>query len=80
MAEVYVVRVTVGNNVQKETKDVPSTETLRTTLENANIDYTRGITTIDGSSLKAGDMDKTYAELGITGRTFLLNVVKADNA
>lgn len=80
MEDVYVVRVTVGNNVQKETKDVPSTETLRTTLENAGIDYTRGMTTIDGSTLKAGDMDKTYAELGIAGRTFLLNVVKADNA
>lgn len=80
MADVYMVRVTVGNNVQKETKDVPSTETLRATLENAGIDYTKGMTTLDGSSLRAGELDRSYAELGITGRTFLLNVVKADNA
>lgn len=80
MANNYMVKVTVGNNVKRETVIVESTETLRTTLENAQIDYTRGMTTLDGTTLAAGDLDKTYAEHGITEKCFVLNVVKADNA
>lgn len=78
--ETYMVKVTVGNNVKRETVVVPSTETPRTTLENAQIDYSRGMTTLDGQTLTAGDLDKSYAEHGVKEKTYLLNVVKADNA
>ena len=44
------------------------------------MDYSRGTMHMDGSSLNPGDLDKTFAELGITEKCFLLNVVKADNA
>lgn len=75
-----MVKVVVGNNVKRESVIVDSSATLRTVLEDAGIDYTRGVMHLDGSSLQAGDLDKTFADFGITEKCFLLNVVKADNA
>lgn len=75
-----MVKVTVGNNVKRESKIVNPNATLRSVLEEANIDYTRGVMHLDGSSLQPGDLDKTFANFGITEKCFLLNVVKADNA
>lgn len=75
-----MIKVTVGNNMKRETVMVAKTQTLRKTLEEAGIDYTKGMTTLDGSTLQPGDIDKTFEELGISEKAFLLNVVKADNA
>ena len=75
-----MVKVTVGNNVKRESVIVDSSTTLRTVLEDAGIDYTRGIMHLDGSSLNPGDLDKTFGDFGITEKCFLLNVVKQDNA
>lgn len=75
-----MIKVTVGNNVKRDSKIVNPERTLRSVLEEANIDYTRGVMHLDGSSLQPGDLDKTFASFGITEKCFLLNVVKADNA
>lgn len=75
-----MIKVVVGNNVKRETVIVDSTATLRSTLEEAGIDYTRGVMHLDGSSLNPGDLDKTFGQFGIAEKCFLLNVVKADNA
>lgn len=75
-----MVKVTVGNNVKRESVIVDSNTTLRTVLEDAGIDYTRGVMHLDGSSLNPGDLDKTFEDFHIAEKCFLLNVVKADNA
>lgn len=75
-----MIKVVVGNNVKRETVIVDANTTLRAVLEDANVDYTRGVMHLDGSSLNPGDLDKTFASLGITEKCYLLNVVKADNA
>ena len=75
-----MIKVVVGNNVKRETIIVDANTTLRTVLEGANIDYTRGVMHLDGSSLNPGDLDKSFASLGISEKCYLLNVVKADNA
>ena len=75
-----MIKVTVGNNVKRETKIFQGTTTLRQACEEAEIDYTRGTMNLDGSTLNPGDMDKTFAEMGVKEKCFLLNVVKADNA
>ena len=75
-----MVKVVVGNNVKRETVIVDSATTLRTVLEDAGNDYTKGVMHLDGSSLNPGDLDKTFDQFGITEKCFLLNVVKADNA
>ena len=75
-----MVKVVVGNNVKRESVIVDSDTTLRQVLEDAGVDYTRGTMHIDGVSLQAGDLDKTFDDFGIAEKCFLLNVVKADNA
>ena len=75
-----MIKVTIGNNVKRKTEILDENTTLRTALEDAEIDYSRGTMNLDGSSLGPGDLDKTFADFGITEKCFLLNVVKADNA
>jgi len=75
-----MVKVTIGNNVKRKTEILDENTTLRQALEDAEIDYSRGTMNLDGSSLGPGDLDKTFADLGIAEKCFLLNVVKADNA
>ncbi len=75
-----MIKVTVGNNVKRETVIVDSSATLRKVLEDAGVDYTKGTMHLDGASLQPGDLDKTFGQFGITEKAFLLNVVKADNA
>jgi hypothetical protein len=75
-----MVKVIVGNNVKRETVIVDSGSTLRSVLEDAGVDYSRGTMHLDGASLNPGDLSKTFAQIGITDKCFLLNVVKADNA
>ncbi len=75
-----MIKVIVGNNVERKSDIVEPTKTLRQVLEENEIDYTRGVMHLDGSSLNPGDLDKTFADFGIVEKCFLLNVVKADNA
>ena len=75
-----MVKVTVGNNVKRETVIVEGNATLRSVLEGAEVDYTRGTMHMDGAPLAPGDLDKTFDQFGVAERCFLLNVVKADNA
>lgn len=80
-----MIKVIVGNNVERKSDVVEPTATLRQVLEANEIDFTRGTMHLDGSSLNPGDLNKTFAELGYDGsagkdKCFLLNVVKADNA
>lgn len=75
-----MVKVCVGNNVKRDNVIVDSNVTLRSVLEDANIDYTKGTMHLDGATLQPGDLDKTFEQMGITEKCFLLNVVKADNA
>ena len=75
-----MIKVTIGNNVKRTTEILDAETTLREALETAEIDYSSGITNLDGSSLSPGDLDKTFSDFGITEKCFLLNVVKADNA
>lgn len=75
-----MIKVTVGNTLKRNTVIVDDTTTLREVLEEAELDYAVGMTTLDGSTLNAGDMDKTFADFGVTERCYLLSVVKTTNA
>ena len=75
-----MIQVTVGNNVKRERTIVSPSSTLRSVLEEKEIDYTKGTMHLDGCSLGPGDLDKTFEDVGITDKCFLLSVVKADNA
>lgn len=80
-----MIKVIIGNNLKRVTESFTPDTTLRSAMEQAGIDYTSGMTTLDGSTLGPGDLNKTFAEFGYDGseghdKCFLLNVVKADNA
>ena len=75
-----MIKVTMGNNVKRKVEILDDNTTLREALENAEIEYATGIMNLDGSTLSPGDLDKTFADFGITEKCYLLNVVKADNA
>lgn len=75
-----MIRVTVGTNTNRKNVVVDETATLRQVLENNEIDYSRANVNLDGASLNAGDMDKSFADLGITENCFLIASVKQDNA
>lgn len=75
-----MIRITVGNNLKRATVIKEDTTTLRSVLEEQDINYTTGMMHLDGCTLQPGDLDKTFAELGIKEKCYLLNVVKADNA
>ena len=75
-----MIKVTVATNVKRDAVVVPDTTTIRTVLENAEIDYSRWMVNLDGSSLQPGDLDKSFAEFDVTEKCFLSAIVKADNA
>lgn len=80
-----MIRVTVGNNLKRNDVNIDPHTTLRAALESNGVDISTGVTTLDSSPLGAGDLNKTFFELGYTGdpghdKAFLLNVAKAQNA
>lgn len=76
-----MIKVSFSSNVKRIALTVDeNTTTVRQFLEENEIDYSRAITSIDGCPLQAGDMDKTFADFGITEKCLLTSVVKADNA
>lgn len=75
------IQVRLGTNTQRKDINVQSSDSLRSVLENNNVDYGAATVNLDGSSLSPGDMDKSFDEMGITGnRCMLVAVVKSDNA
>lgn len=75
-----MIRVTIGSNMGKNVVTISEDTTLREALEAEGINYAVGTTSLDGSPLQPGQMDKTFADMGVTEKCFLMNVVKADNA
>ena len=74
-----MIKVIIGANTEKKTLILEPSKTLRNALEEAEIDYSAGSLHLDGATLKPGDLDKTFADLGITEKCYLINVVKSDS-
>ena len=75
-----MITVTIGNNVKKKDRILEKSATLREAFDLERVDYSRGVSVLDGASLRPGDLDRTFEDFGIKERCFLFNVVKADNA
>lgn len=75
-----MIQVTIGNNLSRKNIIIDENTVIKDALKANSIDYTRGVTTLDGATLTAGEINKTFAEMGIASDCALLNVVKADNA
>lgn len=75
-----MIRVHIGNNVDHWPVNVDPGRTLKSVLEENNIDYAKSTMNLDGAALKPGDLEKTFTDFGITTSCFLLGVQKLDNA
>ncbi len=80
-----MINVTIGNNLDRSRVLIDPNTSIRTALENAGIDYSRGMLSLDGETISGAELDMTFAEKGYTGeaghdKCFLISVVKADNA
>ena len=75
-----MIKVFVGNNLNRTPVMVTEETTLRKVLEDNHIDYSIGMTSLDGATLQAGDLDKTFKEFNVKETCYLLNTAKAVNA
>ena len=73
-----MIKVIVGTNTQRESVITDPSMSLRSVLEDKGIDYATGTIHLDGTPIKAGDLDQTFAGLGITEKCYLVVVVKGD--
>ena len=74
-----MIKVTIGTNTSREDIIVGNDKTIREILEAQGINYSNTIMHLDGSPLKAGDMDKTLEEIGIKESCFLIAAAKLDS-
>ena len=75
-----MLKITVGTNTNRKTVMVTEDTTLRQCLEENDINYATGQTSLDGCVLQPGDMDKTFAAMNVTEKAYLVCVQKMDNA
>ena len=80
-----MINVTIGNTTSRKNVIIDENTTLRAALEQNGVDYAIGQTSLDGATLGAGELNKTFVEMGIDGtpgkdKCYLMVVVKADNA
>ena len=80
-----MIKVNVGNNINRKNVFVEEASTLREVLEANGVDYARYPVSLDGATLQPGDLNKSFVEMGFDGTPgkdscFLLAVAKADNA
>jgi len=74
-----MIKVTYGNNVSRMDDIVEPTTSLKDFCEAHEVDYAVGSMHLNGAPLLPGDINKTFADFGVTVSCYLLNVVKADN-
>jgi len=75
-----MIKIILTANGNKSEVFVSEDATLREVLDQNRINYSVGVTQLDGYTLKPGELDKTFAEHGITETCYLSVVVKSDNA
>lgn len=74
-----MIQVTIGTNTSRTRTVVDENTTLKKALTDAEVDYSVANVHLDGVALKAGDIDKTFAEMNVKESCFLIAVVKVDN-
>ena len=75
-----MLKITVGTNTNRKTVMATEDTTLRQCLEENDINYVTGQTSLDGCVLQPGDMDKTFADMHVTEKAYLVVGQKMDNA
>jgi hypothetical protein len=74
-----MIKVIYGNNVSKEEDIVEAATVIFNFCTSHNIDLSSGEMHLNGAALLPGDINKTFADFGVTETCYLLNVAKGDN-
>ena len=79
-----MIKVYLGNNVDRflanDGAGIDPNRTLKSLLEENGIDYSDAPMALDGVSLRPGDLDRTFADFGVTDQCYLLSIKKLNNA
>ena len=73
-----MVNVVIGTNTNRKRINVDPNKTVKSVLEENNIDYAVGNIHLDGLTVAGEGLNKTFAEHGITESCILISVVKAE--
>lgn len=75
-----MIEVTVGSTTDRKKVMVTPTDSVRSVLDAEGIDYSNASILLDGTNIKTGEMDKSFTDLGITDKCYLIASIKASNA
>lgn len=75
-----MIKVIYGTTLNKDEALVHPDTTVRNFLEEKDINYETAAPFLDGRPLGTGDLDKSFADLGIKEKCRITSVVKAVNA
>lgn len=76
-----MIKVTVGNNTNRENTIIDENNTtLREAFESQGIGTDGCQVLMNGVMVRAGDIDRTFAELGVNKSATLFAMAKTDNA
>lgn len=75
-----MIRVTIGTNTDRTPVILDPNTSLKKALEDNQVNLAVSSITLDGATLKPGDINKTFSEMGITENCFLIACAKVENA
>lgn len=75
-----MIKVTVGDNVERNSVIVDEGKSLREVLTENGVNYSHAVVSLDGVSLDEEELDNSFEDFEVTDRCFLIAVTKADNA
>ena len=75
-----MINITIGDNLDRVTIPMDPDTTIREAFEEQQINYSVGMNSLNGETLRNEDLDKTFREFGVTTSCTLLNVAKAQVA
>lgn len=75
-----MINVRFVTNGYSENMPVMKKSTIRSALEEQNINYARALSALDGHTIRDEELDMTFEELGATDGSVMSCIVKAANA
>lgn len=73
-----MISVLVGTNTNRKRITVDPSRTIKSVLEEQNIDYSTGGIHLDGLAVGGEGLNKSFTDHGITEDCILISVVKGD--
>ena len=75
-----MIQVTVGTTTNRTKKLYPASSTVRSILEDNDVDYGVATVMMDGANIQSNEMDQTLEQLGKVEKCMLIAVIKAEAA